>query len=58
MKIDIDFNKILTSIILAGLMYLGTTIYRIDKEQSLINYKIEQIHIILQDLYEIKVRKK
>jgi len=56
MKLEIDFNKILTSIILAILMYMGSTIYEMDKEQKLINYKIDQIHMVLQNLYEIKAK--
>jgi len=57
MNIKIDFNKIIMSIIMAGIMYMGRTVYAMDKEQQLINYKIDQIHIVLQDLYEIKAKK-
>ncbi len=53
---EIDFNKILTSVILAILMYMGSTVYEMDKEQKLINYKIDQIHMVLQNLYEIKAK--
>jgi len=57
MKLEIDFSKIITSIILAAIMYMGSTVYEMDKEQSLINYKIDQIHAVLQNLYEIKAKK-
>jgi len=57
MNINIDFSKIITSILLAIILYMGTTIHTMDKEQDLINYKIDQIHVVLQDLYEIKAKK-
>jgi YbbR domain-containing protein len=57
MKIELDISKIITSIILAVVLYIGTTVYNLDKEQKLINYKIDQIHLVLQDLYERKIKK-
>jgi len=57
MKIEFDLGKIITSILLAIILYMGNTIYELDKEQKLINYKIDMIHEVLQDLYEIKAKK-
>jgi len=57
MKIEFDLGKIITSILLAIILYMGNTIYKLDKEQKLINYKIDMIHEVLQDLYEIKAKK-
>jgi len=57
MKFEIDFTKIITSLILAALLYIGSTVHELDKEQKLINYKITQIHSVLQNLYEVKAKK-
>jgi hypothetical protein len=57
MNIKIDITNIITSILIALIIYIGTTTYNMDKEQQLINYKIDQIHVVLQDLYEVKAKK-
>jgi cell division protein FtsL len=57
MNIKIDITNIITSILIALIIYIGTTTYNMDKEQQLINYKIDQIHAVLQDLYEVKAKK-
>jgi hypothetical protein len=57
MKIEFDLGKIITSILLAIILYMGNTIYELDKEQKLINYNIDMIHEVLKDLYEIKAKR-
>ncbi len=58
MTIDVDITKILisvgTSIIIAIIMYIGTTVHHLDKNHAIMDYKIEQINSVLQDLYEEK----
>jgi hypothetical protein len=52
MNVDIDANKILTTVLLAILMYVGNTVYSLDKEVALLNYKMEQNNQVLQMLSE------
>ena len=52
MQIKIDISKILTAIILAIVMYIGKTVHDLEINQKLIQYQLEQIYPVLQDLSE------
>ncbi len=54
MNIEIDASKILTAIILAGMMYIGQTVYTLDQDMALVKYQVEQLSPVLQDLHENK----
>jgi len=53
-KIELNMTNILTSIVIAVIMWMGSTLYRLDKEVTLLNYQLEQVYPLLQDLYESK----
>jgi len=54
MEVKLNINNILTTIIIALVLYIGQTVYELDKEMILVNYKMEQIHTVLQDISENK----
>ena len=54
MKLEIDANKILTAIILALVMYIGKTVYMLDKDMALVQYKLIEQNRVLQDIYDNK----
>jgi len=54
MNIQLDTNKIVHTIAMALILYIGTTVYNLDKSNTLQEYKIEQIHLVLQNIVENK----
>jgi len=58
MNINIDTGKIITTLIIALLLYIGSTVRELELEQKLQAYKLEQVNYVLQDLYETKQIKK
>ncbi len=58
MILDIDVTKVVISIAsavaIAIIMYIGSTVHNLDRNSALIEYKIEQINIVLQDIYDEK----
>ena len=57
MNIKLDFNKIITTLLLAMMTYIGHTVYELDKKSALLSYQLEQLNVVLQDLYETKMDK-
>jgi len=68
MQLEIDSSKVITgvitSVIISILIYIGSTVYILDKHSELIEYKIEMIdqkvdsfNVVAQDLYETKADK-
>lgn len=55
MKINLDLNKIITTVILTIILYIGKTVHDLEINQKLIQYQMIQINKVLQDLYETKV---
>ena len=44
----------LGSSIIAGIAYIVTTLHDVENKQDLIDYKLDQISFVLQDIYENK----
>ena len=57
MSVEVDANKILTSIILALIIYIGKTVYQLDKDMSIVKYQVDQMNYVFQDIYELKADK-
>ncbi len=57
MNIKIDVNKIITAVILAIILYIGSTVHDLEINQRLIQYQMTQTNKILQDLYDTKKNK-
>lgn len=57
MNITIDANKILTAIILALIMYIGKTVYTLDRDMGIVKYQVDQMNYVFQDIYELKADK-
>jgi mannosyltransferase OCH1-like enzyme len=68
MQIEIDTAKVITgvatSIIISILIYIGSTVYELDKHSEILEYrmeildqKIEAFNKVAQDLYETKADK-
>ena len=51
-NIKIDVNSILQTGILTLVIYVCTTMYNLDKSMALQEYKIDQVHVVLQMLSE------
>lgn len=48
----IDLNKVLTSVVTAVVLYIGATVYQLDKDVALIKYQMNQNNSVLQMLSE------
>ena len=42
------------SLLVAGVTYTVTTLHDVEKKQDLIDYKLDQVSFVLQDIYENK----
>ena len=42
------------SLLVAGVTYTVTTLHNVEKKQDLIDYKLDQVSFVLQDIYENK----
>ena len=60
MEINIKemLTKVLTSISVALLMYIGHTVYNLDKRTSLEEYRMDTMNGVIQDIYETKLNEK
>ncbi len=54
MTLELDANKILHTVVVTALLAAATTIYSLDREVMLLNYKMDQVNSILQMLSEEK----
>ena len=55
--IEAIFKTVLVTLgsgLIAGIAYIVTTLHDVEKKQDLIDYKLDQISFVLQDIYENK----
>ncbi len=59
MNLDISdlINKILSAAVVAGVSWLLVTTINHRTELKLMDYKLDQLNIVLQDIYETKEKK-
>lgn len=57
-ELDLDFGDIVTKVVggvaIALLLYIGQTVHRLDKRSDIVDYRMEQMNKVVQDLYDTK----